>query len=790
MSTMCSDYRRTRRGSCAALIACALIVVALPCCWYMELETTRDDKGVWFISGSKNEDLYDIMEAMGYAVATDRLWQAELYRRTARGRLCEVFGPSQLASDIFMRTTGYSDSELQAAFENLDTESRSVVNGYIAGFNRRIAEVRADPALLPFEFVMAAFSPEDWTCRDVLAWLAVLQREFDPMAYDTEQIENAALYQQLAAYFPGEYAGMFEDLRWLNDPDALTYIPREGFGITIIPKRMMRALEGEREFSFPDLRNAADSMVEMRNTINGNLEKINARATMGSYAWVVSGDRTKRKKPIIYSGPQMGFSVPSITLEGSIRAGGLNISGMTVAGIPGIIIGRTPHHAWSMQVGHAHTVDYYLESPADVTLHRTETIKVRGQADITLPVFRSTHGPVVNPMPYDPSAGPVIAWKYAHWGYEFDSIRGMLKMIRANSMNEFGKAIELMAVSQHYCYADRDGNIAYWMSGRDPVRPAGEYRFPQGFTGVTLEWNAANLIARSTDRNTSQGFYCGWNNKSNPNYIGPFGPFHRAQVIHDYLAAHNRLSFEDVRDLALNIAATDSFGGGGNPWKFVKDYFTAAVNANPTQARKSALALVSGWDGHFVDGGPSQWAAGTDRADGWILMDRWTRKVLDLTFTDELGGTPDKERLFNVVVHALRGEQSGIVNNYDWFQDVSDPQNIIHYTANEIIIAALDAALAELGARPWGTGTRGIIQYRHQFLGIVHTTPLASRSTYAHCVEMGHNGPYRIESMFPLGESGTILLKNNAPVFDENFFSMAPLYDAFTPRDFPLFKNK
>ena len=77
-------------------------------------------------------------------------------------------------------------------------------------------------------------------------------------------------------------------------------------------------------------------------------------------------------------GPQMGFSVPSIVLEGSIQAGGINISGMSVPGIPGMIIGRTPHHAWSMQVGHSHTTDYYLESPDSVFFHRYETIKVAG----------------------------------------------------------------------------------------------------------------------------------------------------------------------------------------------------------------------------------------------------------------------------------------------------------------------------------------------------------------------------------------------------------------------------
>jgi penicillin amidase len=116
------------------------------------VEVTRDAKGVWFISGGQGSSYYDIFEAQGYAVATDRLVQAETFRRSARGRLAEIFGASQLETDIYMRITGFSDGELEAAFNSLDPECQEVVNGYVAGFNRRIAEIRNDPTLLPYEF--------------------------------------------------------------------------------------------------------------------------------------------------------------------------------------------------------------------------------------------------------------------------------------------------------------------------------------------------------------------------------------------------------------------------------------------------------------------------------------------------------------------------------------------------------------------------------------------------------------------------------------------------------------
>ena len=773
-----------------------------------DVETTRDDRGVWYITGPRNASLYEVIEAMGYAVATDRLWQLEQYRRTGGGRLSEILGPSMLSTDIYIRTMAYSEDEMQAFFDALDPETQDAFRGYADGINRRIAEVLSDPTLLPYEFKAIDLQKllefdrtptlEDFTALDLWGWLVVLLRNFDPEAQSQREIDNAALLQELQDDFPATYMDMFNDLRWINDPDALTYIPGStGVSVAARKNASVQPLSTGAAPDFPDLRKVAAKMAETRNGVVESLKRINAYVKMGSYAWVVSGDKTASGNPILYSGPQMGFDVPSIVIEGSIRAAGLNVSGMSVPGAPGVFLGRTPHHAWSMQVGHANTVDYYIEDPSDVFLHRTETIRVLGEDDVALPVYRTSHGPVISPMPYDPatydpvSDGPIIAWKYSHWGHELEAFDGFLGLSRATNMDTFGEAIDRVPVSQHFCYTDRDGNIAYWMSGRDPVRPAGEWRFPQGFMGAPQEWDSEILIARSTDRNSSQGFYSGWNNKSSPTYEAAYGPFHRAHVIHDYLSTHDDLTFENLRDLALNIATTDSFGSGGNPWKFVEDHFTSVVAANPTPERTAALSLMAGWDGHFVDGGESAWPWGTDRADAWVLMDKWLREVIRLTFEDELGTGQSRYTLFNVLLHALPG--TTINNSYDWFQNLTDvaaPQ-----TSEAIILAALDTALAELETRPWGAGARGEIDYNHPVLevfasGTVHTMPFSSRSTYAHCVEYGSAGPIRIESMFPLGESGTILTGLGwlfTPVFDPHFLSMTDVYDGFAHRPFPLF---
>ena len=135
-----------------------------------------------------------------------------------------------------------------------------------------------------------------------------------------------------------------------------------------------------------------------------------ARVDLGSYAWSMSGDKTASGNPMLYSGPQMGFFAPSIIAEGSIRGGGLEVSGMHVPGIPAIFVGRTPHHAWSLQTGHAHTVDFWLEAPQtrlppphgdDQRLWRGSRHASRSSA--------SSHGPIITPDAVQPRGTAGVA---------------------------------------------------------------------------------------------------------------------------------------------------------------------------------------------------------------------------------------------------------------------------------------------------------------------------------------------------------------------------------------------
>ena len=752
-------------------------------------EFSRDDRGVWFIEGG---NLYDVSEMMGYAVAQDRLWQMELFRRTATGTLAEIFGSDFLSQDILARTFGYSDEELEGFFAGLDTDSKDMIQGYVDGVNRHIGEINADPPTMPFEFFALGFPAiQPWTRVQLMAWISILQRQFSLGNFGIEQVENAANLQILVAtQGVVNGASKFLDTYPVNDPSAPTMIPPgENLAQTLeAPAERRKALLKSlgKITQGPDLREAATRLRNLFDTRRENLQKIGAYVKGGSYAWVVSGDHTESGNPILFSGVQTTFETPSTVVEGSVVSDAYTASGMTIPGVPVFIVARTPNHTWSMQIGHANMFDYYFESPENIFFHREETFHVAGGEPVSIPVLRSSRGPVVNP-------DPLLSWKYADWGREWNLGTGILGMIRSENMDTFGQALNHLSLTVHICYADRANNIAYWMTGADPVRPPGIYLLPQGALGAPLDYDASIRHPFPHARNPEQGYFAGWNTAASidttVNTGLGFGTFHRGIVVQDFFKQGGPYSFEDLRELGFDIANTHSFNSGGNPWAAVADIFTAAVEGDPTPERIAALEVLAQWHGHYPAGGPSSWIAGMDVADGWMLQDRWITRTLDKVFNDDLAplNIPAVRRL-NIFLREFRDD--GLRNFYRaYFRNTAQIQ--APNTAFDTICTALDEVLAELGPQPWGSDARRTINFNHVLLGPLFQLPFANRASYAQIVEMGPDGPVQIKSYFPLGATGLIRVgPEGQPQLDPLFFAMQDIYAVFQPRSFPLFPPK
>src|SRR5918994_1077743 len=185
----------------------------------------RDEFGIPHIFAETNRGLF---EAYGYTIAQDRLWQLELNRRAARGRLAEIFGSSAVNADRIARVTGYTDAELDAQFAMLTAEEQQIFDAYIGGINRYISEVALNPLTkLPFEFHALGFFPQPWTRRDSVAFGAFMVRRFGEIG-GRELTNLSVLDSLIATHGPANGFAIFNDVRWINDPDSPVTLPTSG----------------------------------------------------------------------------------------------------------------------------------------------------------------------------------------------------------------------------------------------------------------------------------------------------------------------------------------------------------------------------------------------------------------------------------------------------------------------------------------------------------------------------------------------------------------------------------
>src|SRR5688500_7344354 len=310
----------------------------------------RDDFGTPHIFAETNRGLF---EAYGYTVAQDRLWQLELNRRAARGRLAEIFGASQVNADRFARVTGYTDAELDAQFAALNEEERAIFDAYLGGINRYIAEaVLAPVTKIPFEFHALGFVPQPWTRRDSVAFGAFMVRRFGEIG-GRELTNLAVLNSLIATHGPENGFAIFNDVRWINDPDSPVTVPTSG----AIGKRQKPASLSNAQLQTV----SSHSLDTSEDDARAIWQSLGVPTKLGSYAWAVSAARSANGFAMLYGGPQMGFSVPEVLHEVQLKGGnGFNVAGMAFAGVPPVLIGRNEHIAWTSTTATGDNLDHYI----------------------------------------------------------------------------------------------------------------------------------------------------------------------------------------------------------------------------------------------------------------------------------------------------------------------------------------------------------------------------------------------------------------------------------------------
>ncbi len=791
-------------------IVLVLCAAALACPAWAKVSVTRDKYGIPTIKADTEVELF---KAFGYVSAQDRLWQMEVNRRAGQGTLAEIFGPKLIPSDMKNRLTGYSEAEYRAIFNKLPARTRRLIQAYLQGANRRVAEVVKNPRLMPLEFLALKIKPSPFKVSDVLAFVTLLTRFFGVLG--GEEIYNLAYLQKLTQRF-GKKRGwqVFNDWQWINDPSAPTYTRQKMTGNFVPGRRGFSSRPGY----LGELDRAAASARgygRLARLAAAGARSVGAQYRLGSYAWALLPKMTGTGFPILVGQPQMGHSVPTIIFEVALKGGAFDVVGMSFPLIPGVLIGHNRRVAWTHMVGMIDSMDVYQEelNPKNraqyrfkgawrTMTHRIETIKVARGKPIKVVIWRTIHGPVISPFPFDPkksTATRVFSLKMAHWLREPLSCEGWMRAMTARDYRQFGAAMSLIRTSLHTIYADVAGNIGYWQTGLNAERPAGfDPRLPLPGNG-RAEWTG-RYLPNAHEMNPAKGYVAGWNNKASPDARNPFdafrtgyfhfGPFYRSLWVDRALAGRKGL------DLAANQKIMRWLGGAGlynlnghhafgGAIKQMLPFMARAIAQAPANERpllKKVLAVLSAWDGRSVN----DVVRDRQLQAGMTIFRDWLPRVIKATFQDEFQGVAKfnevTSRMFNLFLRCLLGRKAALPVSRNYFDNINTPKT---ETAEEVFLATLRRSVASLKKRfnnddpaAW-RAPRPKIVFKHKMFGPVAEMYDNNIGTYIFITELRPTGAVGY-SRWPLGQSGQILLgPNKKPVASPHFLDMLPLYKGY-----------
>lgn len=491
-----------------------------------DVSVTRDDKGVPHIFAQTDADLY---RAQGYIQAQDRLFQMDLARRQASGRLSEIIGEATINSDKHFRTFSLRDAA-EKSLSAYDPESKQVLEWFAEGVNAFIAEAK-EKNTLSYEFALLGYEPEDWSVEDSLTIGKY-------MAYDLGGNWNALAFRHWALQNFGEDKAK----------ELFMKYPENASSIIEANKENPVAVAGQFQ---ADL---------LPNEFNG------------SNNWVVSGEKTASGTPILADDPHLGLSTPSIWYQMHLNSPEQNVSGVIFAGIPGIILGHNDDIAWGVTNVGPDVQDLYIEipNPDNPTQYRydgkweqaevrDESIKVKDGDTVDFEVVVTRHGPIMTNLAFKdtkPTAQFAMQWTALQPTAELSAILGFNK---AKSWNEFEKALEdFKAPAQNFVFASKDGTIAYKANGQIPIRKQGDGQLPvpgdssdYGWEGF-IPWDELPTII-----NPKEGFIATANNE----VIGEEYPYHitnfwaqpyRFERIKEVLAANDSITVEDMMRLQMD----------------------------------------------------------------------------------------------------------------------------------------------------------------------------------------------------------------------------------------------
>lgn len=467
---------------------------------------TRDRWGIPHISAQSTEDLYF---AQGFVMAQDRLWQMEMWRRSAEGRLAEVLGPAAVARDRQARLLKYRGPVDDAELTVYHPEARRIMTAYVAGVNAYI-EAASKTGKLPVEFVLTGIRPESWT----IASLILRQNSFG------DAISELQLARSVAQL------GAAEANRRRNpDPFEELVVP-EGLNVSLIGDAVLAATRAGGPAPRP-------TVLPQYAAIAGATPGLQPDASVpepGSNNWVVSGALSATGKPVVANDPHREVALPSLRYIVHLSAPGWNVAGSSEPPFLGVAIGHNERIGWGLTIVGTDQHDVYVEelNPANENEVKfegrweplriiREEIAVKGATPESIELKFSRHGPIFH---VDRANHRAYALKSALHEKGTAPYLAGLRLSQVQDCKAFlDSAHYWNSPSENLICGDVDGNISWQASALTPARKGWSGRLPVPGTGQ-YEWQGFRKDLPQ-ELNPSRGFIVTANHNIQPKGYTP-----------------------------------------------------------------------------------------------------------------------------------------------------------------------------------------------------------------------------------------------------------------------------
>jgi penicillin amidase len=460
----------------------------------------RDTWGVPHITAQSVDDLFF---AQGYVMAQDRLWQMEVWRRSAEGRLAEVVGPNAVARDRAARLLKYRGPFDASEWSSYHPDGKRIFSAFAGGVNAFIAQ---NKSRLPIEFVVTGITPEPWTIEQ----LVLRPPSFGDAAAELQLARNVAANGVEAA----------NRARNPDPPDPLA-VP-EGLDLSLISDQAIAATRVLTAQAVP--------LLPAYQPNGAPAADDSAIREPGSNNWVVSGARSATGHPVVANDPHREVTNPSLRYIVHLQAPGWNVVGAGEPPFIGVALGHNERVAWGLTIVGTDQEDVYVEqvNPAnenEVKYHGAwepltivkETIKVKGRADEIVDLKFSRHGPIffedkprhlayaLRGTAREPGTAPYL---------------GGLRLAQARDCRQFlDEAMYWKAPTENLVCGDVDDNISWRPGALSPARKGWVGRLPVPGTGE-YEWQGFRKDLPS-ELNPSRGFIATANHNINPPGYSP-----------------------------------------------------------------------------------------------------------------------------------------------------------------------------------------------------------------------------------------------------------------------------